>query len=385
MKVALVHMRHAGTGGTERYMNQLSGYLAENGHDVTIVCRSHEQAPHPAVRFVRLRDLAIGNAWRMWAFAQAVERHVATGGYDVVYGLGKTWTHDVFRMGGGCQASYLALAHEATQNPLEKLLGPGLKPRLALRLENKSLAPGAYRRIITNSEWVKRDVMRLHGIPGEKVTVVYNGVDLHRFHHERHSAAGRELRRQCGLVDANHVVLFLGTNYGRKGLDRVLEVFPKFAASCPDARLLVVGYDSAQARYEAMARRLGIYNLTRFVGGHRNPEEWFAAADTYVIPTRFDPFANSTLEALATGLPVITTPTNGGGELLTDGLNGSIIDTSDQLLDALHYWQARARRPEVKSAARMLAEQYPMELTARRSTAVLKEVVAEKSAQRHAS
>jgi UDP-glucose:(heptosyl)LPS alpha-1,3-glucosyltransferase len=76
MKVALVHMRHKGIGGTERYLNQIAAYLAARGDDVTIVCRSHETASHPAVRFVRLRPFAMGAAWRMWSFAAAVERHV---------------------------------------------------------------------------------------------------------------------------------------------------------------------------------------------------------------------------------------------------------------------------------------------------------------------
>jgi UDP-glucose:(heptosyl)LPS alpha-1,3-glucosyltransferase len=378
MKVALVHMRHAGTGGTERYMNQLSAFLAERGHDVTVICRSHEEPSHPSIRFVKLRSIAIGNAWRMWSFARDVERHVAIGSYDVVYGLGKTWTHDVFRMGGGCQESYLKLAHAATQSWLERAIGPGPKPRLALKLEKKSLAPGAYRRIITNSIWVKQDVMRLHQIPEEKVSVVYNGVDLERFHPDKYRSAGSELRRQYGLPENGYVVLFLGTNYGRKGLDRVLRIFPRFTASSPGARLLVVGYDSARPRFEAMAKKHGIGDVVTFVGGTRKPEEWFSAADLYVIPTRFDPFANSTLEALATGLPVITTKTNGGGELLTEGETGSVITTDEELLQAIKFWRSRTDKDDIRRVTRALAERYPMQLTAQLSSQILEQVVEEK-------
>ncbi|HUR26686.1 MAG TPA: glycosyltransferase, partial [Planctomycetota bacterium] len=97
MRIALVHMRHARVGGTERILNELSRRLSERGHDVTIVCRSHAEASHPSQRFVVLRRPVIGSAWRMWAFAQDVERHVARASYDLVFGLGKTWTHDVWR------------------------------------------------------------------------------------------------------------------------------------------------------------------------------------------------------------------------------------------------------------------------------------------------
>lgn len=83
MRVALVHLRHRETGGTERYLQQMAAHLADAGHEVTVVCRSHERAPHPAVRFVLLRNLALGGAWRLWAFARAVERHVRASSYEV--------------------------------------------------------------------------------------------------------------------------------------------------------------------------------------------------------------------------------------------------------------------------------------------------------------
>src|SRR6185295_18991211 len=109
MRLALTHLRHARTGGTERYLNGLAGFLAARGHEVTIVCRSHAAPPHPAVRFETLRGLALGGAWRTWSFARAVERHVTEHGaesalagrrYDLVVGLGRTWTQDVLRLGG---------------------------------------------------------------------------------------------------------------------------------------------------------------------------------------------------------------------------------------------------------------------------------------------
>ena len=69
MKLALVHMRHSGTGGTERYLNQIAAHMAARGYVVTVVCRTHEAAPDPAVRFAVVRPFAVGSAWRMWAFA----------------------------------------------------------------------------------------------------------------------------------------------------------------------------------------------------------------------------------------------------------------------------------------------------------------------------
>ena len=374
MRIALVHMRHAGTGGTERYLNHLAAHLAESGHDVRIVCRRHEAPPHPAVRFVVLRGPALLSAGRMWAFARAVERHVSRAGYDLVYGLGKTWTHDLVRLGGGCHATYLERAHAATLRVHERLLGGGwLKQRLALAIEDRAVANAA--QVIVNSGMVKRDVMERHRVPRDRIVVIPNGVDLVRFRADRER--GMALRQACGLGEEHAVLLFLGTGYGRKGLDRVLDALPAVLRQQPRARLLVVGYDSASARYERHAKRLGIQHAVRFLGGRRDTETCYSAADLYVLPTRYDPFANTTLEALAAGLPVITSDANGAGELISSGVEGSVLPepiSTEALCDALLAFLDPERAGASRNAARRLAERHSITRCMELSTKVLESV-----------
>ena len=382
MKLALVHLRHAGTGGTERYLNQLASHLAAEGHDVTIVCRRHEAAPHPAVRFAVLHGFALGGAWRLWRFARDVERQVRGAGYDVVMALGRTPGHDVVRLGGGCHATYLALAHRAAGNGWERWLGPAPKQRLTLALEGRTLAPGAYRRVIVNSEMVKRDVMTRHGVPERALRVIYNGVDLERFHPRRRADEGRRLRAEAGFAEDDRVVLFLGTGYARKGLDRALRGLAAAAPGRPELRLLVVGYDSGRASFEALATRLGVASRVRFLGGRRDAEACYAAADLYLLPTRYDPFASSSLEALASGLPVLTSAANGASELLSPA-EGSVLARPDdpaELAGALLHWSEPGRARAAAPGARALAEKHPEARTVRESALLLEEVAAEKRA-----
>jgi UDP-glucose:(heptosyl)LPS alpha-1,3-glucosyltransferase len=379
MHVALVHMRHAPTGGTERYLNQLALHLAERGHEVTIVCRSHAEPPHAAVRFEVLREPAVGGAWRMWAFAKSVERHVAASSYDVVVGLGKTWTHDVVRLGGGTHQSYLELAHASTLEPWERATFKGaLKHRLALRIEARALAHGAYGHVITNSHMVRRDVMERYGVPEDALTVVHNGVDLERFGRAHHGAAAAALRAECGWNDDDVAVLFLGTGYGRKGLAHALAAFPSVLRERPAARLVVAGRDSAKARYEHMAASLGLAERVTFLGERKDAECVFAAADVYVLPTQYDPFANTTLEALASGLPVVTTEHNGGAEVLDEN-SGSVLertDDPDEIAAALVHWTDPERLLAAREATRRVAAEHPRERTARESTAVIEAAAA---------
>ena len=384
MHAALVHLRHARTGGTERYLNQLAAHLVEAGHEVTVVCRSHQEPPHPAVRFVVLRGTAVGAAWRTWRFARDVERHLAGARYDVVLGLGRTWTQDVLRLGGGTHASYLEQAHTATLAPWERALRKGtLKQAVALAIERRALRPGACCRVIANSHMVRADVLERYGLAPAEVAVVYNGVDLERFHPRLREGPGADLRRELGLQPGQLLVLFLGSGYGRKGLDEVLEAFALFAPARPEARLAVVGYDSARRRYERRARRLGIAQRARFLGGRPDAEVCFAAADLYVLPTLYDPFANATLEALACGVPVITSRTNGASELITHGLDGSVLPkarSAGSLAQELLLWSEPGRVARARPQARALAERHGAARAAAESLAILAECAARKGA-----
>jgi UDP-glucose:(heptosyl)LPS alpha-1,3-glucosyltransferase len=377
VKIALVHLRHARTGGTERYLNHLARHLAEQGHEVAIVCRRHAEAPHPAVRFEVLRSPALGASWRLLAFGRAVEAHVARGDYDVVLGLGKTWTHDVVRLGGGLHGTYLRLAHEETLTPGKRLLGSGrLRNRLVLAIEKRALAPGAAQQVIVNSEMVRRDVLATYGLSPERVVVIHNGVDLEQFHPRRRGQEGLALRRELGLDARAPVVLFLGTGYGRKGLDLLLDAFARVLRGRPEARLVVAGYDSGRARYEARARDLGISAAVRFLGGRGDPEACYAAADVYALPTRYDPFANTTLEALASGVPVATTAANGGAEVLAPDAGAVVAPDPEAFAAALALLlepEGSARRA---AAARACAELHSIGSKLARTTAVLEQVAA---------
>ena len=381
MRIALVHMRHAASGGTERYLNHLAAHLAEQGHTVTIVCRRHEAPPHPAVRFAILRPLALGRAHRMFSFARAVERHVRQTSYDTVMGLGKTWTHDVIRLGGGCHQTFLD--HTRPPHSIAPFSSPGLslRHRCALALEARGLARGAYCRVITNSAMVKRDVMARRHVPEDAIAVIPNGVETERFHPRHRTDGGARLRRQLGF-DASHFVLaFVGMGYQRKGLDRLLRAFPMLQEQQPASRLLVVGHDSSLKRWRQRAEHLGVAASVRFLGERRDVDICYGASDLFVLPTRYDPFANATLEALASGLPVITTSSNGGCEILQHGIHGSIMDDADHpeaLLQALLPWLDRGRLQYSSRMARALAKDYSRQREMERSTDVLMEATAAK-------
>ncbi len=380
VRVALVHKRQAAVGGTERYLDQVAAGLVRRGHEVTLVCHSHERLPE-GVRCVTLPILAVGARWRASAFARAVERHVGRAGYDLVYGLGKTWTHDVVRLGGG-----------SVQTWFERVHPPGYPPsarerrlhEIALDIERRALAPGACLRVIANSEMVRRDVMARRNLPAERVTVVRNGVDLARFDPDKTEGPGRELRGALGVPASAFVILFLGSGFRRKGLDLLLDALPSVAAH-REVHCLVVGADADGSGCEQRIRGSAIDPFVHFLGVRRDVEVCCAAADVLALPTRYDASANATLEALASGLPAITTASDGASEVVEEGQTGSVLPAEPDvgsLRAALLWWAVEGRARAAAATCRAVAERNSQERTIESSIALLEEVHVEKKARR---
>ena len=364
MNICITHLRHAYTGGAERYLNALAKGLCERGHEVTIACRSHAVPPHPRVKFARLHPFAIGGAWRHWGFAKALSQWLATepSRFDVVVGLGRTWSQDVLRVGGGCHQTWLDQISQS--NPGTDSTKPRFKDRVYLRLEARSFEAGAYRKIICNSRMVRRDVMQRYAVPDDAIQVIYNGVDLERFNPRNAYDKGRQIRHEAGFSENDVVFTFLGTGFERKGVDLLLSAFAQIASTVDHARVLIIGKDSRLSVYQQQAHDLGIANKVVFLGERLDAQDCLAAGDVLVLPTRYDPFANVTVEALASGLPVITSDTNGGSEILS-GEVGSVIpmgkNVINELAQAMQDWSDPTRVRSASAAARKIAEQHSIE------------------------
>jgi UDP-glucose:(heptosyl)LPS alpha-1,3-glucosyltransferase len=181
--------------------------------------------------------------------------------------------------------------------------------------------------------------------------VIYNGVDLERFHPDNRPRYRRDVRRELGLADEAWTVLFVGSGFARKGLDTVIEGVAR--AADRGGKLVIVGKGKREP-YAGLATRLGVADRLTWLSPRRDTERLYAAADVVALPSRYEPFGNVHLEALASGLPVITSAASGGAEVIEPGRNGMIVDPGDDhaLADALDRlragpaegWAAAARR-----------------------------------------
>lgn len=303
MRVALVIERFDPRGGgVESVAWQVAHGLARAGDAVTVVAREAEPSPAVAIERVHVSDL--WQPWRVLAFSRAAARRAPRDRFDVVHSFSRTRHQDLFRAGGGSHGDYLERRGGALRR-----FSP--RHRVLLGIEARVFAD-ASQTIQCNSRLVRDAIAHRYGVPDARLAVVHNGVDLARFHPERRRDA-RSLRDSLGPADAP-LWLFVGSGFERKGLDTALAALAK----APGV-LLVAGRDDP-ARWRARATALGVAERVRWLGARDDVERLCAAADAFVLPTRYDAFANACLEAAAAGLPVVTSASNGAVEALGEGV-----------------------------------------------------------------
>lgn len=227
--------------------------------------------------------------------------------------------------------------------------------------------------ILAVSEYARRFAIQDQGLPEDRVTVVHSPVDGTRFRPPTPAERARH-RAEVGLAPDQMAVLCVTRFHPVKGVDVLLEAWPRIVADVPRAVLLLAGEGPLRNELEALAGRLGIAASVRFLGYWEDIEGLLATGDLAVIPSRSEGFCVAALEALATGLPVVATRAGGNPELIQEGINGLLVDSDDPpamaaaVLRILEDGEQRSRlaaaaRPsvapyELQSYVRTLAERY---------------------------
>lgn len=364
MKLAFVHRRFGVDGGTERFLEALTRRLGERGHAIEVYSATVDPR-FARTRVATFRRLVAGGRGLLknlllWV---AAGLQVRRGRFDVVLHLGRTGPLDIYRAGGGCHRTWHGLLLEAAEGRERFALKVSFAHRFRLWHERKALLSTS--RVVVPSESARRDLVSAYGDLADKVEVIHNGVDLDRFHPRTRQLFFEEERRRLGLRPEELVLLFVGSDYWRKGLDTLLRAMARLVTDGhgDDLRLLAVGGDARRDRFVALAAELGLRERVTFLSHHDAPERLYAAADVLALPTRYDPFANVTLEGLASGLPVVTSARNGACEAVRDRSAFTVLqDASDDaaLAEALEIQlrtgDLQLRRGQARAAAQECCE-----------------------------
>ena len=347
MKLALVCRPFTFHGGVETATAGLVGALARRGHSVTLLT-TRAQRPVEGVRVRRLPVLPQPSLLRLISFGMAARATVRTGGYDIVQTHERMTGADVYRAGEGTHRGYLqAMGRSLQGTPYH---------RYVIRLETRIFRLDRIRQIVAISAGSKAEIERLYGTPSDRVTVVYNGVDLTRFDPLVRINDRAAARAELGVEDGTWCVLFVGSGFERKGLGPLVEAL--VLRRDPRDRLVVAGKGDRRP-YEALAARHNVGRQVIWTGARHDVERLYAAADVVALPTLYEPFGNVHLEALASGRPMLTSARAGGAELIEPGVNGWVVPEATASAIAQGLERLRGADPlALGRAARATAEPY---------------------------
>ena len=348
MKIGLVRRGHSPTGGAEAYLIRLGSALKALGHLPVLVTT----ADWPASRWasdqvVRLEGRTPDE------FASAFR--AAKTGCDIHLSLERVPGCEVYRAGDGVHAAWLA--RRAAFEPLWRRATRWLNPKHTqlLRLENQVFDPENTRAVIANSRLVRDEIIAHSGFPADRIHVVYNGLSS-----ATRPAARTAARALLGLKAKDLCVLFVGSGWERKGLRTAIRAVEKI----DHATLIVAGRGPADAYRSPSAK---------FVGPTNDLAVLFGAGDLFVLPTYYDPFSNACLEAMAAGLPVITTSANGFSEIIGPGIHGGVVPEGDAsaLAEEIEKWRDPRTREDARPACLARAAEFSIERNARETLQIL--------------
>lgn len=320
MKTGLILERFdPARGGLEHWTSQFARSLLARGHEVHLVAFDfHPGTESDGLIVHRLGEMPRSRIDR----AELIGTRLPPLRLDIAHDMGIGWHADVIHPHGG---STMALwEHNLMRIPKWRRIRFWRERRYRelAEVERRQHTESAAV-IVAVSHMVRRHFETLHHVPPARLRVIPNGVDVEHFTPENRAKLADKARRELGLGD-EVVFLMLAHNLLLKNAEALLRAAAQLVAAGLPVRIVIAGGKRPEP-FVRLAEKLGLGRAVSFLGVV-DPIPYYAAADVFVHPTWYDPCSLVTLEASASGLPVITTRFNGASELMTDGQEGFLLD-----------------------------------------------------------
>ena len=391
MRLAFVYRNLNRSGSLERDSVFLLEGLAARGVDVHCYCDPGTSVDvegvvrHDIVPLTRSRS-RLGFPLLRASFAARATKALRADRdrYDLIHALGvSAWEHDVIHVPAVMAAEQARWPERAGRGHraagARAKLAPLLRPEVAAvrTIERLQFRPGRYQHTTVVTEQVRDDLMRVHGVSADRIEVIPPAVDVARFA----GAKDGRLRQELAIEPERGVILFIGHSFERKGL---ADAVAALARSGTDAHLVVVGEgEGDSSAYRRKADALGVGGRVHFTGPVDSPEDYYAAADLLVLPTRSDPWGIPVIEAMAAGVPVVTTAAAGsasvaeraGAAVLVPARSperlaaaiGELLADPDRRREMGEHGQAEAGRFDISSVVDATLDVYERSLAEKRA------------------
>ena len=378
--------RHA--GGAESYAVSLATFLVQSGWEVHFFGEVWDGEPEGAI-FHKIIVPRYLPAWlKLIMFALYHKKAVKKQNFDVILGFGNTLYMNVYQSHGGVHWLSAKRRVYSEKSEIKRAI-----KRLIILLSLKQWArawieSAPFRlyprpRIVAISQMIKKDMSSYFNVKDADIKVVYNGVDTSRYNQDlRHSHKGR-LRKQLGIREDEVVFLFVSYDLKKKGIEPLVEAVSRLKQmGNTNFRVMVVG----GLPYKAVSRQIKAFDIEDkilFTGPVRSIEAYYANSDVFVLPTYYDACSLVVIEAMASGLPSITTTSNGAAGIINDGKDGYIISHPPRSLDLAQKMELLLndeKRHQMSREALRTGLSYSEEKNHQEMMGILREVTAQRAA-----
>jgi len=325
LRLAIVRQKYTPFGGAERFVERALAALATRDVEITLVTRRWPANVNPLIKPLIVDPPYIGRTMRDARFAHAACNALGKLPGILVQSHERIPCCDIYRAGDGVHAVWVEERMSGASAAERVALSASAYHRYVLGAEKRLFESPRLKQVICISRMVQDEIHERFGLPRERLPVIYNAIDGEVWNPwlARHRD---EIRARYGIARDACVFLIVGSEYARKGVGRAIEALAQVPAP---AHLVVVGKDRHPSRYVSLAHHVRVAERVTFAGPQTDPRPFYGSADAFVLPTLYDALSNAVLEALACGLPVVTSDRCGAGELVRAHAAGMVCGARD--------------------------------------------------------
>ncbi|THB75073.1 MAG: glycosyltransferase family 1 protein [Gammaproteobacteria bacterium] len=321
IKLALIRQKYRPDGGAERFLARAIEALKDD-IELTIFTRKWQQ--QDGVNIVECNPAKWSRVSREKGFAKEVCKKIQKHKFDLIQSHERVPYCDVYRAGDGVHREWLKQRDRVISPAARAITKITPFHKYALKAEESLYNSDQLRAIICNSQMVAEEIKTYFPKAADKTHVIYSGINYSVFNPGLEQHRGK-VRSELNITQDQNVFLYVGSGFERKGLATAIKAIAKI----DNAILIVIGKDRHSKKYQQLADDLQTSDKIRFLGVKKDVTPYYGCADAFVFPTLYDPFPNVVIEALASGLPVITSTKCGAAEIIEQGKDGFVCDALD--------------------------------------------------------
>ncbi len=323
MKLAFCLFKYFPYGGLQRDFLRIAEECVRRGHSVTVYCMAWE-GDYPAninVKIIPARGFQ--NHTRCQSFVKGLQKLLANEHYDQVVGFNKMPGLDFYYAADVCFRSRAEAKHPIWYQWLPRY-------RHWSAYEKAVFSTKKNTQILLIAKAQQAEFARYYGTQPNRFHLLPPGIAKDRIAPENAAETRAKIRRELGLNDSEFLVLLVGSGFKTKGLDRILSGFAVLPTQLKNAtKLWVIGKDNSQ-QYQQQAQHLGIAGQIAFLGGRDDIPRLMLAADLLLHPAYHENTGTVLLEALVSGLPVLTTDVCGYANYIVEADAGVVLPSPFQ-------------------------------------------------------